>query len=126
MTKKQRRQLCYALVLSIFLVIVGFFGVGVRAFASAGISSIIFLVLLGILITVVPIYFVLRGPVRDASIGAKIFLRTPQKSLWPGDRRGQFKRGQELVAFAVERRGKKAAGISTVGQKSATSENSHG
>ena len=60
MTKKQRRLLCYALVLSIFLVIVGFFGVGVRAFASAGICSTIFLAMLGIAITIVPIYFVLR------------------------------------------------------------------
>jgi hypothetical protein len=60
MTKKHRRLLCYALVLSIFLVIVGFFGVGVRAFASAGISSTIFLAMLGIAITIVPIYLVLR------------------------------------------------------------------
>ncbi len=60
MTKKQRRLLCYALILSIFLVMAGFFGVGVRAFASAGISSTIFLVMLGIAITIVPVYFVLR------------------------------------------------------------------
>jgi hypothetical protein len=108
MSKKQRRVLCYALVLSIFLVIAGFFGVGVRAFASAGISSTIFLVLLGILITVVPIFFVLRRRVPDTAIGPHIFRsRTPQTALWLGDRRMQFERGPESVDFAVERRGKK-------------------
>jgi uncharacterized membrane protein YfcA len=63
MTKKQSRLLCYALVLSIFLMIAGFLGVGVRAFASAGISSTIFLAILGIVITIAPTYFILRRPV---------------------------------------------------------------
>jgi hypothetical protein len=126
MSKRQSLLLCYSLVVSIVLVLAGFLGLGVRAFASAGISSTIFVVLLGILITVAPIYFVLRRPDSDAAIGPKIFRRTPQKTLWPVDRRKSPVRGQKPVEFAVERRGKKHAALSAVSQKSVASDTSRG
>jgi hypothetical protein len=127
MTKKQSRLLCYTFVLSILLMMAGFLGLGVRAFASAGISSIIFLVLLGILITVAPIYFVLRRPVSDAAIGPHIFRRrAPQKAHWPGDRRMPSLLGNTQVEFAVERRSTRDGGLLAVSQKPVAGETSRG
>ena len=63
MSNKQRLLLCYALVISI-IVIMFDFGLGVRAFELAGISSTILLAALGILIAIPPIYFVLRRRLR--------------------------------------------------------------
>jgi len=107
MSKKQSLMLCYALLLSIALVVVGFVGLGVRAFASAGISNTIFLAIVGIIVAIPPIYFVLRRP--GAAIEPIIFRRTLQKTSWPNDRRKPLARGQEQVAFPVERRREKGA-----------------
>lgn len=109
MSQKKSLMLCYALLLSIALVVVGFLGLGVRAFASAGISNTIFLSVVGILITIPPIYFVLRRP--DAAIDPTIFRRTLREASWPNDRRKPFVRGQERVAFPVERRKRKSAEV---------------
>src|ERR1700722_3604100 len=100
MSKKQRLLLCYALVISIIVIMFGFLGLGVRAFESAGISSTILLAALGILIAIPPIYFVLRRPAADAAIVPTVFHSTAQTAPWPKDRRRPLALEQEPVAFA--------------------------
>lgn len=122
MSKKQRLLLCYVLVISILVIMAGFLGLGVRAFESAGISSTILLAALGILVAIPPIYFVLRRPAADTAIDSKVFRSTQQIAPWPKDRRRSIALGQEPVAFAVERRGKKGGGLLAVMKKPLTNE----
>jgi len=125
MSKKQRLLLCYFLVISIIAIMVGFLGLGVRAFESAGISSTILLAALGIMVAIPPIYFVLRRPPADSTIDSKMFRSTQQIAPWPKDRRRQPALGQERVPFGIERRGKKRAGLLAVIKKPFAGETSH-
>jgi len=63
MSKKQSRFVCYALVVSIILVLAALVGLGIRAFESAGISGFIFVAAMGVLFAALAAYFVLRRPV---------------------------------------------------------------
>jgi hypothetical protein len=126
MSKKQRLLLCYILVISIIVIMVGFFGLGVRAFESAGVSSTILLAALGILVAIPPMYFVLRRPVTNAAVDPIIFRSMPRIAPWPKDRRRPFVKGQERVAFAVERRGRPGAGLLAVIKEPLAGETSHG
>jgi uncharacterized membrane protein YfcA len=58
MTKELSARLSYALVLSIVLLMTGFLGLGVRAFASVRISDSIFLGAFGVFLVAVSLYFV--------------------------------------------------------------------
>jgi hypothetical protein len=119
MTKKVSARLSYALMLSIFLVIIGFIGLGVRAFASAVISDSIYLAAFGALLATLTIYFVLHRPVAGAAISGGIH-RLP--SAWLGqlprhiawerkDRRTPLVSGHELAAVGPERRSNQLAGF---------------
>jgi uncharacterized membrane protein YfcA len=122
MTKKLSARLFYALALPIVLLMIGFLGIGVRAFASAVISDSIYLAAFGVLLLALTIYFVLHRPLAGTAIGWKI--REPL-AVWSGavlhhqpsrlhDRRSPLVPGQKRAAIARERRTRQLAGFRVV------------
>jgi uncharacterized membrane protein YfcA len=113
MATKLSERWSLALMLSILVLMIGFLGLGVRAFASAAISDSIFLAALGVVLLILPLYFVFHG--REG--GGLIERRSVRLSryAWPGriDRRRPPVRGRERAAVANERRIKQLAGFST-------------
>lgn len=66
MSKKKSQLLCYALVISIFLVISTILGLAVRVFESAGTSNFVLVAACGIFIAALAAYFVMRRPAVNA------------------------------------------------------------
>jgi hypothetical protein len=100
------------LLLSITVLLTGFLGVGVRAFASAVISYSIFFAALGIVLVILPLFFAIRQLRARRSMDRKI-LQIPIHA-WPrrDDRRRPPARGQARAAVANERRSEQLAGFS--------------
>jgi hypothetical protein len=71
---KRSRLLCYALVISIILLLMGFLAVGVRAFESSGVSNFLFFAVVSLFVLTPAIYFV-RRPTGRAAKSQKIFER---------------------------------------------------
>jgi uncharacterized membrane protein YfcA len=119
MTKKVSARLSYALVLSIVLVMIGFLGLGIRAFTSAVVSDFIYFIALGVFLAALTIYFVLRRPRVGVAIDGKIrqisSARSKQVPLYAAsvqkDGRRPLAPGQERVAVAHERRSNQLAGF---------------
>jgi uncharacterized membrane protein YfcA len=122
MTKKLSVRLFYGLVLSIVLLMIGFLGLGVRAFASAVISDYIYFAAFGVLFAALTVYFVLRQPLAGTAMNRKIW---PASSAWPGqvprpvssgrnDRRRPLVQGQNQAVVARERRSRQLAGFRAV------------
>jgi uncharacterized membrane protein YfcA len=126
MTKKLSVRLLYALALSIILLMTGFLGLGVRAFASAAVTNSIFLVAFGILLVTLPLYFVLRRRLTVTAIDRNI--RRLPLIMVPGqkDRRRPLVPGQERAAVAHERRSRQLAGFRVVNLESTASERLRG
>jgi len=103
--KRRSRLLCYALVISIALVLMGFVAMGVRAFASAGVSNTMFFVAAGIVVLVPVVYFVCR-PVRQAAINPGIFEAAQTYTGFGRDRRKPAVSGHQSAAITIERRRK--------------------
>jgi hypothetical protein len=130
MTKKLSTRLLYGLVISIIVLMTGFLGLGIRAFASAVISDSIFLAAFGILLMIFPIYFILHRPpavtVMDRKIRRLLSARSgqvpPDMASGRYDRRRPLVQGQVLAAVAHERRTKQLAGFRDVGLEPITSE----
>ncbi len=120
MTKKQSARLSYALVLSIVLVMTGFLGLGIRAFASAAVSDFIYFVTLGVFLAGLTIYFVLRRPVAAKALDRKSqqlsSIRSGEVTLHVRkDRRRALVQGQEWAAVEHERRSTQLDGFRVVG-----------
>ena len=119
MTKRLSARLSYALVLSILLVLLGFLGLGIRAFESAAVSDFIYFVALGVFLAALTVYFVLRRPHAGAGIDRKVRLlpsaRSGQVPLHAAsgqkDRRRPLAPGQERAVVAYERRSGQLAGF---------------
>lgn len=113
MTKKLNERWSLALMLSILVLMTGFLGLGVRVFASAAISDSIFLAALGVVLLVLPLYFVFHWRQGRGLIERRI-IRLPRYAS-PGriDRRRPPVRGRERAVVANERRIKQLAGFST-------------
>jgi hypothetical protein len=119
MTEKLSTRLFYGLVLSIIVLMIGFGAVGIRAFASAMISDSIYLGAFGVLLMIVPIYFVLHRPPAATAMDLRIRqllvarsgqvrgLTVPSRH----DRRRPLARGQARVAVAHERRSTQLGGF---------------
>jgi hypothetical protein len=134
MTKKLSVRFFYALVLTIVLLMIGFLGLGVRAFASAVISDSIYFAAFGVLLVTFPIYFVLHRPLAGTAIDRKI--RRPS-AVWSGqvfqhkasglhDRRRPLVQGQKRAAVARERRSRQLAGFRVVNLEPIASETLRG
>jgi uncharacterized membrane protein YfcA len=113
MTTKLSERWSLALMLSILVLMTGLLGLGVRAFASAAISDSIFLAALGVLLLILPLYFVFHRREGGGRIERRI-VRLPRYAS-PGriDRRRPPVRGRERAVVANERRIKQLAGFST-------------
>jgi hypothetical protein len=103
--KKYSQLLCYALVISIILVLMGFLAIGVRAFESAEVSNFLFFATLTISVLTPVFYFVWR-PIGRADISQKLFDGAWRKTWFGQDRRKVALFGQGKTPIAVERRGK--------------------
>ena len=129
MTEKLSARLFYTLVLSIIVLMSGFVAVGIRAFASAVISDSIYLGVFGILLTIFPIYFVLRRRVAVTAMNRKILRllsarsRQVPRQVAPKlkDRRKPLVQGQIRIAVAHERRSKQGPGFPVVSLESVAS-----
>ncbi len=64
MTNKVSVRMFYSVVLLIVLLVAGFLGLGIRAFASAIIADFIFLGAFGVILVTLSLYFILRRPSR--------------------------------------------------------------
>jgi ABC-type Na+ efflux pump permease subunit len=64
-SKKPGMLLCRALVSLIVMLMIGFLGLGVRAFATADTTQFIFSAAFVISVTVLVLYFMLRRPTRE-------------------------------------------------------------
>ena len=115
-------RLSYTLVLSDVLLMIGFLGLGVRAFASAVISDSIYLAAFGVLLMTLTIYFVLHRPLAGTAIDWKVW---DPSAAWSGpvlqhkasglhDRRSPVVQGQKRAAIARERRTRQLAGFRVV------------
>ena len=104
MNKRRSRLLCYALVISIVLVLMGFVAMGVRAFASAGVSNVLLFAAAGIVLMAPVVYFVCR-PVGQAATNKRIFEAAPETE-FGRDRRKPALSGQQKAAITIERRRK--------------------
>jgi hypothetical protein len=103
--QKRSRLLCYALVISISLVLMGFLAVGVRAFESAGVSSFLLLAALTIF-ALTPVFYFVWHPIGRAELSQMVFEGSPRE-MWMGhDRRKPGLNGREKMAITIERRGK--------------------
>jgi len=119
MTEKLSARFFYALVFSIIVLMIGFGAVGIRAFASAMISDPIYLGAFGVLLMIVPIYFVLhRSPAAtamDLRIRQLLLARSGQvRGLTAPsrhDRRRPLVQGQGRAAVARDRRSTQLAGF---------------
>jgi hypothetical protein len=133
MTKKLSVRLFYGLMFSIVAVMIGFLGLGVRAFASAVVADFIFLGAFGVILVVFPMYFILHRPLAGTVMDEQI--RRPFAA-WPGrvprqvasglrDRPRPLLQGQERATVALERRSKQLAGIRVVSLEPGASETLH-
>jgi uncharacterized membrane protein YtjA (UPF0391 family) len=61
-SKKPRLFLCHVLVSLIVMLVIGLLGLGVRAFATADSTKVIFLVAFAIFIVILVLLFMLRRP----------------------------------------------------------------
>jgi uncharacterized membrane protein YfcA len=113
MTTQLSERWSLALMLSIIVLITGFLGLGVRAFASAAISDSIFLAALGVVLLILPLYSVFHRRPGRGLIERRI-VRLPRYAS-PGriDRRRPPVPGRERAVVANERRTKQLAGFST-------------
>ena len=119
MTKKLSARLYYALVISIVLLMTGFLGLGVRAFATTVISDFIYFGALGILLMILAIYFIRRGSLADAATDRKFWRFSAAKPVRPQppvtaarrERRRPLLPGQVRAAIAFERRSKQPGGF---------------
>jgi hypothetical protein len=134
MTKKLSTRLLYGLLISILVLMTGFLGLGVRAFESATTTGFIFLTAFGILLVIVPLYFILRRPVAGTAMEQKIRGLLSARS-WqvPGhmatgrkDRPRPLEPGQVRAAVADERQGKQLAGSHAIGPEPIASETLRG
>jgi hypothetical protein len=64
-SKKPGMLLCRALVSLIAVLMIGFLGLGVRAFATADTTQFIFSAAFVISVTILVLYFMLRRPIRE-------------------------------------------------------------
>jgi hypothetical protein len=118
MTKKLGARLYYALVISVVLLMTGFLGLGVRAFATTAISDFIYFGALGILLMILAIYFIRRGSLADAETDRKFWRFSAAKRVRvqppaPGrrERRRPLLPGQTRAAIAFERRSRQLGGF---------------
>ena len=81
-SKTSSTFLCRALVLSIAVLITGFLGLGVRAFASADTTRFIFSVVFAISVVVFAVYFLLRRITRELKYRS-LFAPHSQRGLKP-------------------------------------------
>jgi hypothetical protein len=101
--KKRSQLLCYALVISIILVLMGFLAVGVRAFESAEVSNLLFFAAIA-LFALTPVFYFVWRPIVRADVSQKVF-DGPRQERWFGrDRRKPGLNGQGKLAITVERR----------------------
>lgn len=122
MTNKLRARFYYALVFSIVVLMTGFLGLGIRAFATTVISDLIFFGALGILLMILAIYFIRRGSLADAATDRKFWRFSavkpvrvqPPVASARRERRRPLLPGQVRAAIAVERRSKQLAGFRPV------------
>ena len=105
MNKKHSKLLCYALVISIILVLMGFLAVGVRAFESAEVSNLLFFAAITIFALTPVFYFVWR-PIVRAEVSQKVFDGPRQETRFGRDRRMPGLNGHNKMAITIERRGK--------------------
>jgi hypothetical protein len=103
--KKHSQLLCYALVISIILVLMGFLALGVRAFESAKVSNFLLLAAIA-LFALTPVFYFVWRPIGRADLNQKIFEGARQETSSARDRRKPGLNGQEKMAITVERRGK--------------------
>jgi hypothetical protein len=68
MSKTQKRLLCYAMGISITLVITGFLEFGMRAFVTARVSNFLLFAALAIPVVTLPVYFLLRRPIVRSAV----------------------------------------------------------
>jgi uncharacterized membrane protein YbhN (UPF0104 family) len=96
----------HALVLSIIVLVAGYLGLGVRAFASATISYSIFFTVLSIVVLILPLYFAIRRLRARGAMDREV-VRIPKQD-WPkrNDRRKPPGTGQKWTVVANERRSK--------------------
>jgi len=113
MTAQLSERWSLALKLSILVLMTGFLGLGVRAFASAAISDSIFLAALGVVLLVLPLYFVSHRRPGRGLIERRIVRLPRYASPGPIDRRRPPVRGREQAVVANERRIEQLAGFST-------------
>jgi uncharacterized membrane protein YfcA len=106
MSTKLSVRWSYALLLSIVVLVAGYLGLGVRAFASAAISYSIFFTVLGIVLLILPLYFAVRRQRARGAMDREV-LGIPKHD-WPrrNDRRRPPVTGQKRAAVANERRSK--------------------
>jgi hypothetical protein len=134
MTKKLSTRLLYGLLISIIVLMTGFLGLGVRAFESATTTGFIFLAAFGILLVILPLYFILRRPVAGTAMEQKIrgllLARSGQVAgyitPWRKDRRRPLVQGQVGTVVAHERRNKQLAGSQAIGPEPIASETLRG
>ena len=79
-SKTSSTFLCRALVISIAVLITGFLGLGVRAFANADTAKFIFSVVFAISVVVLAVYFLLRRVTRELKYQS-LFGPRPQRRL---------------------------------------------
>lgn len=132
MTTKLCARLSYDLMLSIALVMTGFLGVGIRAFASARISSSIYLGALCVVLVAIPLYFARRrllassARITRRSSAAWLVQVRPQVVPVQSNRRRSLVQGQECAPVVFERRSKQLAGSRVVDLTDIASETLHG
>jgi hypothetical protein len=103
--KKHSQLLCYALVISIILVLTGFLAVGVRAFESAEISNLVFFAGIA-LFALTPVFYFVWRPIGRADMSQKVFEGARQEMWFGRNRRKPGLNGQEKMVITVERRNK--------------------
>jgi len=122
MTKKLSMRLSYTLVLSNVLLMIGFLGLGVRAFASAVISDSIYLAAFGVFLMTLTIYLIHHRPPVGTAIDWKIWELSAARSgpilqhmAWGlHDRRSPVVQGQKRGAIPRERRTRQLAGFRVI------------
>ena len=117
MTKKVSAGLSYALTLSIVVLMIGFLGFGIRVFASAMISSSIYVGAFGVLLFVIPLYFVRRRVLAGSTTERRI--RRPSAA-WQVQVRPQGRTRAERLSNAFCTRAGMSRGDFQAGAKKST------
>jgi hypothetical protein len=97
--------MCFAMGISITLVITGFLGFGLRAFVTARVSNFLLFAALAIPVVTLPVYFLLRRPmVRAAANHRQRSLPNESFRIEPPNARTALP-GQESAVVEIEHRG---------------------